>query len=46
MTLLKKETLTDVFSFEYCEIFKNNVFTEHLRITASEDSQYFSGLYC
>ena len=29
-TLLKK-TLTKVFSCEFCEIFKNNFFTEHLR---------------
>ena len=29
-TLLKK-TLTQVFFCEFCEIFKNNFFTEHLR---------------
>ena len=34
-TLLKKETLAQVFSCEFCEIFKNTFFTEHLRTTAS-----------
>ena len=28
-TLLKKETLAQVFSSEFCEISKNNFFTEH-----------------
>ena len=32
---IKKETLTKVFSCEFCEIFKNTFFTEHLRTTAS-----------
>ena len=32
----KKEVLTQVFSCEFCEIFKNTFFTEHLRATASE----------
>ena len=27
----KRETATQVFSFEYCEIFKNNLFIEQLR---------------
>ena len=31
---IKKETLAQVFSCEFCEIFKNNFFTEHLRTTA------------
>ena len=26
-----------MFSFEFCEIFKNTFFTEHLPATASED---------
>ena len=30
-TLLKKETLAQVFSCEFCEISKNTFFTEHLR---------------
>ena len=31
-----KETLTQVFSCEICEIFKNIYFEEHLRTSASE----------
>ena len=38
-TLLKKETLPLVFSCEFCEIFKNTVLTEQLRITSSEMGQ-------
>ena len=33
--LIKKETLAQTFSCEFCEISKNNFFTEHLRTTAS-----------
>ena len=33
---IKKEFLAQVFSCEFCEIFKNNFLTEHLRATASE----------
>ena len=33
---IKKETLSQVFSCEFCKIFKNTLFTEHLRTTASE----------
>ena len=29
-TLLKRETLAEVFSCEFCEIFKNNIFMEQL----------------
>ena len=32
---IKKETLAQVFSQEFCEISKNTFFTEHLRTTAS-----------
>ena len=32
---IKKETLAQVFSYEFCEISKNTIFTEHLRATAS-----------
>ena len=32
---IKKETLAQVFSCEFCEISKNTFFTEHLRETAS-----------
>ena len=31
-----EETLAQVFSCEFCEMFKNNLFKEHLRTTASE----------
>ena len=34
--VVKKETLAQVFSCEFCEIFKKKVFTENLRTTASE----------
>ena len=37
--LIKKETLTQVFSCELCEISKNTFSTEHLRMTASVDSE-------
>ena len=33
---IKKETLTQVFSCEFCEIFKNTFFTEHLWTIASK----------
>ena len=29
MKFIKKETLAQVFSYEFCEIFKNTFFTEH-----------------
>ena len=32
---IKKETLAQVFSCEFCEISKNTFFTEHLYTTAS-----------
>ena len=35
-TSLKKETLVQVFSSEFCKIFKSTFCTEHLRTTASE----------
>ena len=31
----EKETPTQVFSCEYCKVFKNNYFEEHLRAIAS-----------
>ena len=31
-----KETPTQVFPCEYCEIFKNTFFTDHLQETASK----------
>ena len=37
-SFIKKETLRQVFSCEFCEIFKNTFFTElMLRLTASEE---------
>ena len=33
--LYSKETPAQVLSCEYCDIFRNNYFEEHLRITAS-----------
>ena len=37
---IKKRLLTQVFSCEICEIFKNIYFEEHLRMTASKDSTH------
>ena len=34
---IKKETPAQMFSCELCEIIKNIFFTEHLRVTASEN---------
>ena len=36
--LIKKETLAQVFSCEFYEIYKNTFFTEHLWATASFNS--------
>ena len=36
--VLKKATLTQVFSCKFCEIFKNTFFTEDIRVTASEST--------
>ena len=33
---IKKDTLAQVFSREFCEIFKNTFFIEHLQATASD----------
>ena len=40
-TLLKKETLTQVFSCEFCIISKNTFFTEHLWTTALHIKHYY-----
>ena len=37
---IKKEALSQVFSCEFCSIFKNIVFTEHERATASAISSF------
>ena len=34
-SLFNKETTTRAFSCEYCKIFKNTYFKEHLRVSAS-----------
>ena len=39
---IKKETLAQVFSCEFCEIFKNTYFTEHLRMTASGGGMWWN----
>ena len=39
---IKKETLAQVFSCEFCEISKNTFFAEHLRTSASVCLQYTS----
>ena len=48
----RPETLAQVFSYEFCEIFKNSVFTEHLWMTVSvlqvaeaENSSFFLFLF-
>ena len=33
---MKKETLTQMVSREFCEISKNTFFTKHARVTASK----------
>ena len=35
LQLIKKDNLTHVFFSEFCEIFKNTFFTEHLRVAVS-----------
>ena len=39
-SLFKKETLLEVFSCEFCEIFKNTVFTEHIGAITSAISNH------
>ena len=39
---IKKETLAQVFSCEFCEIFKKTHFEEHLRTAASLSSEHSS----
>ena len=36
-----RQTLVQVFSYEFCEIFKNTLFTEKLRVTASVIYEWF-----
>ena len=37
---IKKETLAQMFSCDFCEIWQNTFFTEHLWTTASENGEY------
>ena len=41
MNFIKKETLAQLFSWEFCKISKNTFFVEHLRATASVLSLFF-----
>ena len=43
--VFQKVTLTQVFSCEYCEIFKNTYFKEHLRTAASRTCQFCQVLF-
>ena len=36
LNFIKKQTLAQVFSCEFCEIYKNTFLTEHLRATVSQ----------
>ena len=38
--VLVETDATQVFSFEYCEIFKNTYFEEHLQTAASPETTY------
>ena len=42
---LKKETLAQAFSYEFCKIFKNTFFIEHLRTTAYNYYYYISVIF-
>ena len=37
---IKKDVLTEVYSYEFCKIFKNTFFTEHFQMTASMHYQF------
>ena len=39
-----KDTPAEVFSYEYCEIFKNTYFKQHLRMAASDTNEKCSAL--
>ena len=39
--LITKEKLTQLFSYEFCEIFKNTFFKEYLCATASAEKMYY-----
>ena len=40
--VIKKETLAQMFSYEFCEFSKNTLFTEHLRTTAPVNCNNFT----
>ena len=42
---IKKESLAQVFSFEFCEISKKTFFIEHLRTTASGRAIFHGSFY-
>ena len=42
---IKKETLAQMFSREFCEIFNNTFFTEHLWTTASDFQEIYVETY-
>ena len=44
-SFIKKETRTQVFSCEICEIFKNTYLEEHIRTAASEPLKLFPKKY-
>ena len=44
-SFIKKETLAQVFSCEFCKISKNTIFAEHLWATAFEEKNYVSQTY-
>ena len=44
MNFIKKETPTQVFSYEFCEILKNTFLTEHFQTTASDTSSAASSV--
>ena len=45
LQLYQKQTPTKGFSCEYCEIFKNTYFEEHLQMTASGGNLYFIRIF-
>ena len=40
---IKKETPTQVFFYEYCEVFKNTYFEEHFLTAGSDFSKQIQG---
>ena len=46
LNFIKKETLAQVFSYEFSEISKNTFFTEHLWTTASNVGIHFHFHLC